>query len=78
MKISRSGRNDAAFDESLLYSEFFRDTKTKHVAAQVCTHLLEAGDDIRNDVKTTMIYTYVANRGVLGVRSPLDELQRGR
>lgn len=46
------------------------------------THLLEAGYDIctiqellgHKDVKTTMIYTHVANRGVLGVRSPLDEL----
>ena len=27
------------------------------------------------DVRTTMIYTHVANRGVLGVRSPSDELQ---
>ncbi len=46
------------------------------------THLLEANYDIRTiqtllghkDVKTTMIYTHVAKRGVMGVRSPLDEL----
>jgi site-specific recombinase XerD len=45
------------------------------------THLLEKGYDIRTIqellghkfLQTTMIYTHVASKNVLGVRSPLDK-----
>jgi len=44
------------------------------------THLLEKGHDIRTiqellghiNLQTTMIYTHVAKKNILGVKSPLD------
>ena len=46
------------------------------------THLLENGYDIRtihellghSSLRTTMIYTHVAGKNLMGVKSPLDQL----
>ena len=84
--LRRHHYHDSAVQRAV--AQAARDAKlTKRVTCHAfrhsfATHLLEGGADIRTiqelmghtDVRTTMIYTHVLNRGGLGVRSPADRL----
>jgi integron integrase len=83
-KVQRHHLDDGVLQRSL--KQAVRSTQIqKNVTCHTlrhsfATHLLQNGYDIRTvqellghkDVKTTMIYTHVLNKGGLGVRSPLD------
>jgi integron integrase len=68
--------------QAALLADIAKKVNCRSLRHSFATHLLETGSDIRTvqellghvDVSTTMIYTHVLNRGVQGVRSPLDRL----
>ncbi len=70
-----------AFKDAVFRSGVTKQASVHTLRHSFATHLLEKGYDIRTvqellgheDLQTTMIYTHVAKKNVLGVKSPLDE-----
>lgn len=71
-----------AFKEAVTAAQVTRQASVHTLRHSFATHLLERGYDIRtiqellghSNVQTTMIYTHVARKNILGVLSPLDQL----
>ena len=69
-----------AFKEAVSKAGVTKQASVHTLRHSFATHLLEKGYDIRTiqellgheDLQTTMIYTHVAKKNVLGVKSPLD------
>ena len=70
-----------AFRAAVQKTGIFKPVSVHTLRHSFATHLLEKGYDIRTiqellghkNLQTTMIYTHVATKNILGVRSPLDK-----
>lgn len=70
-----------AFKTAALKAQVAKQASVHTLRHSFATHLLENGYDIRTvqellghqSLQTTMIYTHVATKNILGVKSPLDE-----
>jgi integron integrase len=89
LKTGEEGRHHAdesilqkAFKRAVNQAGLVKRASCHTLRHSFATHLLENGHDIRTvqellghkDVRTTMIYTHVLNRGGQGVPSPIDSL----
>ena len=71
-----------SFHEAVISSGITKNATIHTLRHSFATHLIEKGYDIRtvqellghSDIRTTMIYTHVAKKNILGVISPFDDL----